>query len=36
MVLMSSSNGTDKACKSVLLQDVPEGYFPINFYAGHA
>ena len=32
MVLMSSSNGTNKACKSVLLQDVPEGYFPINFY----
>ena len=32
MVLMSPSNGTDKACKSVLLQDVPEAYFPVNFY----
>ena len=32
MVLMSPTNGTDKACKSVLLQDVPEAFFPVNFY----
>ena len=29
---MSPSNGTDKACKSFVLQDVSEGYFPANFY----
>jgi len=32
MVLMSPSNGTDKACKSFFLKDVPEGFFPANFY----
>jgi len=32
MVLISPFNRTDKACKSFFLQDVPEGYFPTNFY----
>ena len=32
MVSVSPSNGTEKACKSYVLQDVSEGYFPANFY----
>lgn len=29
---MSPSNGTEKGCKSYVLQDVSVGYFPVNFH----
>lgn len=32
MVLMSPSNGTEKACAHYVLQDISHGYFPANFY----